>query len=255
MPMPSLDEENSDVSICVISQPRFFPGLHYLHRMMLADVFVILDTVQFNPRHEENRAKLKTPRGGEWLTVPMRKAGREQLIRNTFIDNSQQWPRRAWSTLQHLYGKAPCFSEHAQTIQAVLDKPQETLVELDWSTWEPALRMLEINCRFVRASELPVSGKGPQLLLDICKHLQTDLYLSGGFGREYLDCAEFSREGVDVVFHEYEYPVYTQRHEGFVPYVSYLDTLFNVGLSRDFVSGGGRCVAAAQKTSRSALLN
>ena len=45
------------MAICVISQPRLFPGLHYLHRMMVADVFVIFDTVQFNPRHEENRAK------------------------------------------------------------------------------------------------------------------------------------------------------------------------------------------------------
>ena len=33
--------------ICVISQPRFFPGLHYLHRMMVADVFVVLDTVDW----------------------------------------------------------------------------------------------------------------------------------------------------------------------------------------------------------------
>ena len=97
---------------CVISQPRLFPGLHYLHRMMVADVFVIFDSVQFNPRHEENRAKLKTARGPEWLTIPMRKASREQLIQDTFIDDSQPWQRKAWSTIQHLYGKRPHFDEH-----------------------------------------------------------------------------------------------------------------------------------------------
>src|SRR5436309_13757937 len=97
------DKEFIPVSLCVISQPRLFPGLHYLHRMMVADVFVIFDSVQFNPRHEENRAKLRTARGEEWLTVPMRQGRREQLIRETCVDNSQAWQRKALGTLQHLY--------------------------------------------------------------------------------------------------------------------------------------------------------
>src|SRR5947209_13015952 len=96
---------------CVISQPRFFPGLHYLHRMMVADVFVILDTVQFTPRHEENRARLRTARGSDWLTAPVRQASREQLIRETCVDRDQPWQRKALGTLQHLYGKAPHYRE------------------------------------------------------------------------------------------------------------------------------------------------
>ena len=177
---------------CVISQPRLFPGLHYLHRMLAADWFVILDTVQFTPRHEENRARLRTANGADWLTVPMRQASREQLIRDTRIDESQPWQRRALGTLQHLYGKAPHFRVHAPAVQAVLEGRYETLTDLDRASWEPALRLLGITCRFVRASELPVEGKGPQLLLDICKHLGADSYLSGGFGREYLDTAAFA---------------------------------------------------------------
>jgi hypothetical protein len=223
---------------CVISQPRLFPGLHYLHRMLAADWFVILDTVQFTPRHEENRARLRTANGADWLTVPMRQASREQLIRDTRIDESQPWQRRAVRTLQHLYGKAPHFKEHAPAVQAVLEAGHETLTALDRASWEPALRLLGITCRFVRASELPVEGKGPQLLLDICKHLGADSYLSGGFGREYLDTAAFAREGVQVVFHEYTCQPYPQRSEGFIPFLSYLDALFNVGLERELVLAG-----------------
>jgi hypothetical protein len=231
------------MSICVISQPRLFPGLHYLHRMMVADVFVIFDSVQFNPRHEENRAKLKTARGDEWLTVPMRQAGRGQLIQDTRIDNSQTWQRKARTTIQHLYGKAPCYGAHAPAIQSILERPYETLTELDRASWEPALRALGITCRFVCSSELPVSGKGPRLLLDICKHLGADTYLSGMFGRDYLDADEFAREGVVVRFHEYRYRPYRQCHEGFSPFLSYLDTLFNVGLDRDVVLADGRMVS------------
>src|SRR5471030_2969399 len=144
------------MSTCVISQPRLFPGLHYLHRMMVADVFVIFDTVQFNPRHEENRAKLKTPKGGEWVTVPMRQTSRDQLIRDTMIDNTQPWRRKAWGTIQNHYGKAPLFDTHAPAIQSILEAPHETLLDLDRASWEPALRLLGITCQFVRASELPL---------------------------------------------------------------------------------------------------
>ncbi len=226
--------------VCVISQPRFFPGLHYLHRMLVADVFVLLDTVQFTPRHEENRARLRTAQGADWLTVPVRQASREQLLRETRPDDSQPWRQKAVRTLQHLYGKAPHYRDHAPAVREVLEAPYETLTDLDRASWEPALRLLRPACRFVRASELPVPGKGPQLLLDLCKHLGADTYLSGAFGREYLDPAEFAREGVAVLFHEYHYPTYPQRGDGFVPYLSYLDALFNVGLDREWVLAGGK---------------
>jgi len=228
------------MSVCVISQPRFFPGLHYLHRMMVADVFVIFDTVQFSPRHEENRAKLKTPQGPQWLTVPMRKLGREQLILDTRIANSQPWQRKAIKTLNNLYSRAPYYKAYAPEIISIIEAPHETLTELDRASWEPALQLLGITCKFIASSELPVSGKGPRLLLDICKYLGSDVYLSGAFGRDYLDVAEFTAEGVAVRFHEYSCPVYPQRFGDFVPFLSYLDMLFNVGLDRDKVLAGGK---------------
>src|SRR5262249_40590492 len=150
----------------------------------------------------ENRAKLKSPRGPEWLTIPMRQKRRDQLIQETCIDNSQAWQHKAVKTLQHLYSKAPHYATWAPTIASILEKPYETLTQLNRASWEPALRLLGVSCRFVCSSELPVSGSGPRLLLDICKHLRMDTYLSGMFGREYLDVGEFAREGVRVLFHE-----------------------------------------------------
>ena len=115
------------MSNCVISQPRFFPGLHYLHRMMVADVFVIFDTVQFNPRHEENRAKFGTARGAEWLTVPMQRKSREQLIRDTFIDDAQPWRAKS---LEHnptsVWQKAALLRGHAPAIKKFLKLPHQT---------------------------------------------------------------------------------------------------------------------------------
>ena len=234
------------MTVCVISQPRFFPGFHYLHRMMLADVFVILDTVQFTPRHEENRAKLKAPEGARWLTVPMCQSHREQPIYETRIDSTQPWRRKATGTLRELYGRAPSFEVHAPEIFEILEGPHATLTELDVASWGPALRRLGVACEFVRASSLPVTGHGPQLLLDICTCLGADTYVSGAFGREYLDPAVFTAAGVDVRFHDYTYPVYPQRFGTFVPFLSYLDALFNGGLDRASVLAGGRLLPARE---------
>lgn len=230
------------MTVCVISQPRFFPGLHYLHRMMAADIFVILDTVQFTPRHEENRTKLKTPQGSQWLTVPMQKISRGQLILETHVNNNQPWRDKAVKTLNNLYGRAPHFKTYAAEINGIFEEPYETLTQLDRASWQPALQLLGITCQFIYASDLPLSGRGPRLLLDICKYLGADRYLSGGFGRDYLDVKEFEAEDVLVKFHEYTYPVYSQRFGDFVPYLSYLDMLFNVGLERDYVLAGSKAL-------------
>lgn len=227
------------MTLCVISQPRFFPGFHYLHRMMVADLFVILDSVQFTPRHEENRAKLKSPAGPRWLTVPTRKISREQRILETRIDDSQPWRSKAVKTLFHLYSKTAHYAEYAPEIACILETPCETLPQLDWASWGPALRLLGINCRFVYASTLPVESKGSTLLLDICTHLGADTYLSGAFGRQYLDSASFLARGVSIRYHAYTYPVYPQRFGDFVPFLSYLDMLFNAGLDREKVLAGG----------------
>jgi WbqC-like protein family len=226
------------MSVCVISQPRFFPGLHYLHRMMVADVFVIFDTVQFSPRHEENRTKLKTSQGANWLTVPMRKLRRDQAILDTYISNDQPWKTKAKDTIHNLYQKAPFYSTYEPEISDIFKGTHETMTQLDRASWEPAIKQLGISCKFVLASELPISGKGPRLLLDICKHLGSNTYLSGAFGRDYLSVDEFLAEGVEVKFHHYEYPVYEQLYGEFVPFLSYLDMLFNIGLDKDLIMAG-----------------
>lgn len=222
---------------CVISQPRFFPGLHYLHRLMVADVFIVLDTVQYNPRHEENRARILGPNGKQWLTVPMRKDSREQLIIDTVIGD-QPWKEKSLKTLQHIYGKAPHYADTIDEVEKVFEADHKTLVELDLHSWEPALNRLQPNTEIVLASALDVDTAGSRLLLDLCLEVEADVYLSGGFGRDYLDHKMFADAGVGLAFHEYNYPEYSQKSDEFVPFLSYLDVLFNVPLTRDLVEQG-----------------
>ena len=219
------------MTVCVISQPRLFPGLHYLDRMLQADVFVVFDNVQFNPRHEENRFRVNGERGPEWVTATVEKGPRERRIDDVRLNREAPWVDACKRALSRVYGDAERYDERVAEVHAILDAPHERLVDLDVASWQPALRELRPKCDFVYASQLGCDGKGPQLLLDLCKRVGADVYLSGGFGREYLDVAAFAQQGVDVRFHEWTPRPYPQRRGGFEPFLSYLDKMFETGLA------------------------
>jgi hypothetical protein len=206
----------------------------------VADVFVVLDTVQFTPRHEENRTRLKAKDGSRWLTIPMLKRSRNQLIRETHIDQTQHWRRKAAGSLEALYGSAPRYGEYRDEVHSILEAPHETLLDITTASWKPALRLLNPSCEILLASDLQTRATGQDQLLGICREVGADVYLSGAFGKTYLDEDQFTSAGVRVEYHEYEYPRYPQCFGDFVPYLSYLDLLFNVGLDRRFIEAGGR---------------
>ena len=55
--------------IVSIHQPQFFPWFGYFDKIQQSDCFVILDTVQFKKNEFQNRNKVKTSQGWQWLTV------------------------------------------------------------------------------------------------------------------------------------------------------------------------------------------
>jgi WbqC-like protein family len=67
-------------------------------------------------------------------------------------------------------------------------------------------------------------------LINLCQHFRATRYISGNAAQNYLDVAQFAAAGIEVVWHNYVHPNYAQQHGEFVPYLSVLDLLLNVGL-------------------------
>lgn len=217
------------VTIAVISQPRYLPACNYLHRMILADVFVYLDTVRYTPRDWENRNRVKTAGGPVWLSVPVIRRKRDQRIFETLIDNEQNWDQKHLRTLRHAYGKAPFYDAHADALEDIYSARWERLIDLNCQIVEYACKVMDIDCTFVRASELGVVGEGESLLIDICKNIEASVYLSGNLGRKYINKNSWENEGIDVVYHDYVHPEYPQINGEFLPWMCFLDLLFNCG--------------------------
>lgn len=216
--------------IVAIHQPNYLPFLGYFHKMSRCDVFVLLDNVQYVKGYYIQRVKIKTPKGADWLGVPVLNHGRHgQLINATEIDPTQNWQERHWKTLFLNYAKAPFFERYAAFLQDVYAGRWERLSDLNEHLIRFVMSELTISVELVKASQLDASGHSSDLLVNICKELGATTYLSGNGAKDYLDPEKFAEAGIELRFNDFEHPVYPQLHGPFAPYLSTIDLLLNCG--------------------------
>ena len=216
----------------VITQPTYLPWLGYFCLMREADVFVFLDNVQFERRSWQCRNRIKSPKRSLWLTVPTKHNG-PHLIKDVKIDNLKPWRRKHWKALNTCYGNSPYFSLYSSFFEEVYRKKWTKLASLNIHIIKYVASKLGLSPVFLRASKLKAEGKRTGLLLNICKTLNADRYLTSPKAEEYMEedgaFKLFRDEGVLLEFLEYKHPTYPQMFGEFVPHLSIVDCLFNCG--------------------------
>ncbi|MGB2630330.1 MAG: WbqC family protein, partial [Candidatus Omnitrophota bacterium] len=82
-----------------IHQPQYLPWLGFFDKMDRADVFVLLDDVQYKKNEWQNRNKIRNVEGWQWLTVPvLHEFG--QKISEVKIDNEKNWKDKHLKSLE-----------------------------------------------------------------------------------------------------------------------------------------------------------
>jgi len=216
------------MTMVTIRQPGYLPYLGFFKKIESCDVFVFLDDVQFEKNDLDNRNKIKTIDGPAWLTVPvLHKFGTK--LNEIRIDNSQEWYKKHKKTIEMNCHKAEYFLDYWKDIESILNKKWEKLIDLNFEFITYFMKKLSITTRIVKSSELKISKKGSERLLEICKKLNSDTYLSGELGRNYLNEEIFSENKIDVIYEKFSHPVYRQIHGKFLPNMAVMDILFNEG--------------------------
>jgi len=220
--------------IAAIHQPQYLPWLGYFAKMDQADVFILLDDVQFKKNDWQNRNRIRTPQGWQWLTVPVRhRFG--QTVAEVEIDRraGDDWARRHRKALWMNYAKAPFFERWRPFFDRFYTARWERLVDLNIEGVKALAGMLGIQTPMVLASEFRVRRQGTGRLIDLCRAVGADTYLAGADGNKYMDRALFDASGLRLVFQEFAHPVYRQQWakgpEDFVSRLSVVDLLFNHG--------------------------
>ena len=77
---------------------------------------------------------------------------------------------------------------------------------------------------------LNIKNTSTHRLVDVCNTLGADTYLSGPGARNYIEENLFLKNKINLEFQEYSSIKYTQLvSKTFIPNLSILDSLFNVG--------------------------
>lgn len=216
--------------IISIHQPEHLPWLGFFNKLASSDIFILLDNVPFRKNYFQNRNRIRTKEGWIWLTVPiLTKDKFGQKINEVMIDNSLNWQRKHLLSIEQNYGRALYFDEYKDFFLQLYNRDWQRLVELNTELIRCLSSSLGIKTRIIEASSLNISGSSTDLLLAICKEVGAKIYISGRFGRDYLDESKFAQEGIKIVYQEFHHPEYKQVFETFIPDMSALDLLFNYG--------------------------
>lgn len=213
-----------------IQQPECFPWLGFFDKMTNCDIFVLLDNVQFKKRYFENRNKIRTKDGWQWITIPAKVKGKyKQRINKVEIDNSINWQKKILGTLIFNYKKAKYYNEYFNIFKENILKNQLKLIDFNLNFINLFKEILKINTKLILVSSLNINEEGSDLILKISKKLGAEIYISGPDGVKYLKEEEFKEKGIKIIYHHYLHPVYKQIYEPFIEGLSIIDLIFNCG--------------------------
>jgi hypothetical protein len=218
---------------CAIMQPTYLPWAGYFNLIASVDTFVFLDDVQFDRRSWQSRNRIFDGGNVSWLSCPVKKAPRETLIQDLILSQELNWRQVHTKKIQLNYANAafyddlmPIFSALEELESAHLSKVNQTLIRT-------ICDILHIDTTFINASDLKVGGVRSEHLLNICKYIACEEYLSPQGSKDYLmEDGTFSNSGVELAFQHYDPPPYAQKHSNeFVSHLSIIDVIANIGVS------------------------
>lgn len=211
-------------------QPQYLPWIGFFHKVMHSDIFVFLDDVQFKKREFQNRNRIRTKDGWIWLTVPvLTKNKYYQKLNEVRINNSYDWRKEHWKSILISYSSAEYFKKYSDFFESVYKMEWEKLLDLNLFIINYIFKVIKIDVKTYLSSEFNICKTGTERIIEIAKILKGDTYLSGVGGIDYLEEHRFSEEGIKLVYQFFPHPVYKQQFNGFQPYMSIIDLLFNCG--------------------------
>jgi hypothetical protein len=191
----------------VLLSTTYFGPVQWYQKLHRADAVLIEQWESFQKQTYRNRCLIATTNGVQALTVPVER-GSSSLIKDMRISDHGNWRHLHWMALQSAYGESPFFEYYQDDIRPFFEKRWDYLMDYNEAICQKMFELIDIEPRVERTSEFVLE---PTDVIDLRtainpKHPAPD--------------AEFTSKPY--------YQVYAQKH-GFLPNLSVLDLLFNMG--------------------------
>jgi hypothetical protein len=154
----------------------------------------------------------------------VRRESGKQIIRFVRIDDAQPWRGKLIKTLEANYRRAPRFDETLAVIKPLIEYPTGNLCELNIHAIRSIARVMGLESRFIRQSELNATGAGTERLVNLSKAVGATAYLAGGGAAGYQQDEMFVSNGIDLVYQNFVSEPYGDPIR-FLPGLSVIDYL------------------------------
>jgi hypothetical protein len=214
-----------------ILQSNYIPWKGYFDIIAAVDEFILYDDMQFTKNDWRNRNQIKTPKGVQWISIPVGQCI-DRRIRDVELPDNK-WRVKHWKTLENNYRRAPHFEEVASIFKPLyLDFAFSHLSQLNRCFIEAVCDYLGIKTAISNSWDYSVHEGKTERLVDLCLQSGASEYISGPAARDYIEDKLFAEQGIKLTWFDYSgYPEYPQLWGEFVHGVSILDLLFNCGKS------------------------
>ena len=250
--LPSVDSAVRTKRLAVM-QPYFFPYLGYFQLFHAADKVILYDCVNYIKSGWINRNRiLEINKGPRFITLPLMQGSSNKKIRDMRIDRTKDWKTPIMHLLRHNYCHSPYFVEVMELVDSVLDSRQlsvasiakasvqavltylelGTSVEYDstrWDSLEDDLEMLSESLSPSMPHQRLKRQRMAQRVESICRIEEADTYINPIGGVSLYDKDEFAVWGICLCFLKSIQKKYQQESSEFVPDLSIIDALMNIG--------------------------
>ena len=190
-----------------------------------------MDNTQYDKRFT-NRNKIIVPNGSTWISVPINKDHKFSPNNIVEINNNIDWRKEHWDKIWHSYSKSKFFHLYKDYFEKLYSQDWNYLFDLDFETLRKTIDWLGLNIKIIKESELNLKGEGTMRLINGCKSVGADTYITGSGlpGKKYMDESLFEENNIDIIHQNYKSVNYEQHFsKPFIPDLSIIDLLFNVG--------------------------
>ena len=222
-------------------QPTFLPWQGFFELILKSDKFIFLDDFQLSVQSHQTRNKLFVGKNqvGYYLVPIQKSISYEQALNKTLIVADVQWKNKMLRTLEYNYSKTLYFDEIFEKINPIIKSDISILSQLNMEIIKILCDILQIKSTFLLSSEFSKDTNSQSSRIKKVEELldwsSADEYLCANGAFDYMKEDGYNYKKYPVIFQNYVPKIYEQKHsQEFIPYLSVLDALFNVGPEATF---------------------
>lgn len=214
-----------------ISQPTYLPWQGYFALIDYVDEFIFLENIQFTKRSWQQRNKIIYNDKENYLTIPVKTKGKyNQKIYEVEINDFNKTKKKHLASIKNAYSKCDYFKSYFYEFETIFSKNHLKLSDLNKNLIKHFCKVLKINTTFSDDKVFSFSSKRFNYLKDICIEKNCDNYISTVGSKIYIgDLNYFPNTNIKIDYYDFKDNPYTQRNKKFIPRLSILDLIFNLG--------------------------